>query len=85
MLHFSHSNNSLKQEKEETIESLKRSHQKELEAFRMQMSDIETRYKGENVKIKKKAEIELGEAQQQINQVSAAKGKQRSFGWNYPY
>ena len=35
----------------------------------MQMADIETRYKGENVKIKKKAEIELAEAGQQINQV----------------
>jgi len=61
------------QEKEETIESLKRSHQKELEAFRMQMSDIETRYKGENVKVKKRAEIELAEAQQQINQIATSK------------
>merc|ERR1712198_390949 len=61
------------QEKEETIESLKRSHQRELEAFHMQMADIETRYKGENVKIKKKAEIELAEAGQQINQIAASK------------
>merc|ERR1719376_1338010 len=61
------------QEKEETIESLKRSHQKELEAFRVQMSDIETRYKGENVKVKKRAEIELAEAQQQINQIATSK------------
>ena len=35
----------------------------------MQMADIETRYKAENAKIKKKAEIELAEAGQQINQV----------------
>merc|ERR1719282_1638198 len=61
------------QEKEETIESLKRSHQKELEEFRLQMADIETRYKGENVKIKKRAEIELAEAGQQINQIAATK------------
>merc|ERR1719414_1778818 len=61
------------QEKEETIESLKRSHQRELETFHMQMADIETRYKGENVKIKKKAEIELAEAGQQINQIAASK------------
>jgi len=61
------------QEKEETIESLKRSHQKELEEFRLQMADIETRYKGENVKIKKRAEIELAEASQQINQIAATK------------
>jgi len=61
------------QEKEETIESLKRSHQKELETFRVQMADIETRYKGENVKIKKRAEIELAEAGQQINQIAASK------------
>merc|ERR1712002_404957 len=60
-------------EKEETIESLKRSHQRELEAFHMQMADIETRYKGENVKIKKRAEIELAEAGQQINQIAATK------------
>merc|ERR1719153_1061313 len=61
------------QEKEETIESLKRSHQRELETFHMQMADIETRYKGANVKIKKKAEIELAEAGQQINQIAASK------------
>merc|ERR1711970_601447 len=61
------------QEKEETIESLKRSHQRELEAFRMQMADIETRYKAENGKIKKRAEIELAEASQQINQIATAK------------
>merc|ERR1719391_1560043 len=61
------------QEKEETIESLKRSHQRELEEFRLQMADIETRYKGENVKIKKRAEIELAEAGQQINQIAASK------------
>merc|ERR1719431_2171746 len=61
------------QEKEETIESLKRSHQKELEEFRLQMADIETRYKGENVKIKKRAEIELAEASQQINKIAATK------------
>jgi len=61
------------QEKEETIESLKRSHQRELEAFHMQMADIETRYKAENGKIKKKAEIELAEAGQQINQIASSK------------
>merc|ERR1712002_1329050 len=60
-------------EKEETIESLKRSHQRELEAFHMQMADIETRYKAENGKIKKKAEIELAEAGQQINQIASSK------------
>jgi len=61
------------QEKEETIESLKRSHQRELENFHMQMADIETRYKAENGKIKKRAEIELAEASQQINQIATAK------------
>jgi len=61
------------QEKEETIESLKRVHQKELETLHMQMADIETRYKADNVKIKKRAEIELAEAGQQINQIAAAK------------
>jgi len=61
------------QEKEETIESLKRSHQRELETFHMQMADIETRYKAENGKIKKRAEIELAEASQQINQIATAK------------
>lgn len=61
------------QEKEETIETLKRSHHKELETFHMQMADIETRYKAENVKIRKRAEIEMAEAQQQINQIASAK------------
>jgi len=61
------------QEKEETIESLKRTHQRELEALHLQMSDIENRYKGENIKMKKKMEIELGEAQLQINQIATSK------------